>query len=129
MKGSYLGPSYLQEEVEKELLLLGAKFSILDEDKIIDETAEFLKKEKIIGWFQGRMEFGPRALGGRSIIADARSSEMQKKLNMKIKYRETFRPFAPSVLIEDAKEWFDIEDVSPYMMIVAKVNKNKIIWY
>jgi len=126
MNGSYLGPSYSQEEIETQLSLLGAKFVVFDREKIIDKTAECLKKGKIIGWFQGRTEFGPRALGARSILADARSKEMQKNLNMKIKYRESFRPFAPSVLSEDVKEWFDIDVNSPYMMMVAKVNKDKI---
>ena len=126
MNGSYLGPSYSQEEIETQLSLLGAKFVVFDREKIIDKTAECLKKGKIIGWFQGRMEFGPRALGARSILADARSKDMQKNLNLKIKYRESFRPFAPSVLSEDVQEWFDIDVTSPYMTMVAKVNKDKI---
>ena len=127
MKGSYLGPSYSQSEIESQLLSLGAKFKVLNELEIINQTAESLKKGHILGWFQGRMEFGPRALGARSILADPRSAEMQRDLNLKIKFRESFRPFAPSVLSEDVKEWFDIDGYSPYMSIVGKVNKKKII--
>ena len=93
----------------------------------IDKTAESLSKGNAIGWFQGRMEFGPRALGARSILGDARSTEMQKNLNLKVKYRESFRPFAPSILEEDVKEWFDIQTKSPYMLLVANINSKKII--
>jgi carbamoyltransferase len=127
MQGSYLGPEYSQKEIEKELQNLGANFAIIQEDKIIDTTAEDLSKGEAIGWFQGRMEFGPRALGGRSILGDPRSSKMQKNLNLKVKYRESFRPFAPSVLREDLAEWFDIDIDSPYMLIVANINPKKTI--
>ena len=98
MKGSYLGTEFNQEEIEKELKYIGANFEILKYEDLINKTAEFLSNEKAIGWFQGRMEFGPRALGGRSILGDPRSDKMQKNLNLKVKYRESFRPFAPSVL-------------------------------
>ena len=127
MQGSFLGPKYSQEEIERELNKLGAKFHVLDEEKIIDKTAECLSRGEAIGWFQGRMEFGPRALGGRSILGDARSPTMQKNLNLKVKYRESFRPFAPSVLINDASNWFNISDESPYMLLVASVNEKKQI--
>ena len=126
MQGSYLGPEYTQREIEKELKTIGAKFEILTEDNLINKTAEELSKGNAIGWFQGRMEFGPRALGGRSILGDARSSDMQKILNLKVKYRESFRPFAPSILNEDLKEWFDMNCDSPYMLMVSKLNKKKI---
>ena len=127
MQGTYLGPKYSQEEIEKVLNKLGAKFHVLDEEKIIDITAECLSKGDAIGWFQGRMEFGPRALGGRSILGDARSSTMQKNLNLKVKYRESFRPFAPSVLINDVSDWFNTNEGSPYMLLVANVNDKKQI--
>ena len=125
MKGSYLGPEFEQHEIELRLTKAGAVFEVLNEEALISTTAEALAAEKAIGWMQGRMEFGPRALGGRSIIADPRSIKMQKTLNLKVKYRESFRPFAPSVLSEDASDWFDIEGDSPYMLMVADVNKNK----
>ena len=127
MKGSYLGPEYSQQQIEEELKKSGAKYKILTEEEILDRTANDLSQGKAIGWFQGRMEFGPRALGSRSILADPRSSEMQKNLNLKVKYRESFRPFAPSILKDDLEEWFDINVDSPYMLMVANVNKNKII--
>ena len=127
MQGSYLGPEYSQNEIEKILKDIGAKFEVFDEETIIEKTTEDLSNNNIIGWFQGRMEFGPRALGGRSILADARSINMQKDLNLKIKFRESFRPFAPSVLIEDSSSWFDIDKPSPYMLLVAKVKKEKQI--
>ncbi len=127
MKGSYLGTEYNQEEIERELKAAGANFETLNYDDLIDKTAEFLSNEKGIGWFQGRMEFGPRALGGRSILGDPRSDKMQKNLNLKVKYRESFRPFAPSVLKEDANTWFDINVDSPYMLLVADINPNKKI--
>ena len=116
MKGSYLGNEFDQDQIEKELNSLGAKFETLDYENLIDKTAEFLSNEKAIGWFQGRMEFGPRALGGRSILGDPRSDKMQKNLNLKVKYRESFRPFAPSILREDLSNWFDIDVDSPYML-------------
>ncbi len=127
MQGSYLGPKYSNEKIKNELNNLGAKFYELDDDNIVNKTAEDLNAGKAIGWFQGRMEFGPRALGGRSILGDARSPFMQKNLNLKVKYRESFRPFAPSVLREDVSEWFQIDANSPYMLLVAKINDNKKI--
>ena len=127
MKGSYLGTEFNQDEIEKELESVGANFETLKYDELIDRTAEFLSKEKAIGWFQGRMEFGPRALGGRSILGDPRSDKMQKNLNLKVKYRESFRPFAPSILREDLSEWFAMNVDSPYMLLVANINSNKRI--
>lgn len=124
MRGSYLGPQFKQDEIEKELKNMGAVFEKFSEDKMIEKTAEALSEEKAIGWFQGRMEFGPRALGARSIIADPRSATMQKKLNLKVKYRESFRPFAPSILREYASDWFDLDIDSPYMLLVSDVKKN-----
>ena len=124
MKGCYLGPSFKDDHIEKTLTSLGAKFKKYDEENLINVVAEELKSEKTIGWFQGRMEFGPRALGARSIIADPRSDKMQKELNLKVKFRESFRPFAPSVLREDLTDWFDIKTDSPYMLLVADINKN-----
>ena len=125
MRGSYLGPEYSQQEIEEKLKKIGANFKILEEDKLIEKTSSALIEGKAIGWFQGRMEFGPRALGARSIIADSRSETMQKKLNLKVKYRESFRPFAPSVIREDLSEWFDLNCDSPYMLLVAKVSDSK----
>jgi len=127
MKGSYLGAEYNQEEIENELKAAGANFETLKYEELIDRTAKYLSNEKAIGWFQGRMEFGPRALGARSILADPRSSKMQKNLNLKVKYRESFRPFAPSVLREDLSDWFDMNVDSPYMLLVANINPNKKI--
>ena len=124
MKGALLGPSYNQEEIETSLLKSGAKFETLDDDSIIKTTTKALVEGKAIGWFQNRMEFGPRALGARSIIADPRSDKMQKTLNLKVKYRESFRPFAPSVIREDLNEWFDFDYDSPYMLLVCDVKKN-----
>ena len=127
MKGSLLGPSYSNEKIESILKLLNAKFEKLDDENLLSLIANELKNEKIIGWFQGRMEFGPRALGARSIIGDPRSDKMQKNLNLKVKYRESFRPFAPSVLREDLSQWFDINVDSPYMLLVANVSSKKKI--
>ena len=127
MKGSYLGPNFSDNEIEAELTKCGAVFKKLSEDELIDEIAKALANENAIGWMQGRMEFGPRALGGRSIIADPRSPLMQKQLNLKVKYRESFRPFAPSVIREDVSEWFDLDTDSPYMLIVADVKQNKCL--
>ena len=127
MKGSYLGPEYTQIEIEDQLLKNGAKFDVLNEEELIEKTASDLSMGEAIGWFQGRMEFGPRALGARSILGDSRSSEMQKNLNLKVKYRESFRPFAPSILREDLSEWFEINEDSPYMLMVANIKKNKTI--
>jgi carbamoyltransferase len=106
---------------------MGANFKILNENELIDSTTESLKNGDAVGWFQGRMEFGPRALGSRSILGDPRSEKMQKNLNLKVKYRESFRPFAPSILSEDIKDWFDIDSDSPYMLMVAKVKNEKVI--
>ncbi len=127
MNGSYLGNEYSQNEIEQELKNVGANFEIEKYEDLIEKTSELLSKEKAIGWFQGRMEFGPRALGGRSILADPRSEKMQKNLNLKVKYRESFRPFAPSVLREDLFEWFDMNVDSPYMLLIANVKNNKKI--
>ena len=127
MNGSYLGPEYSQKQIEEQLDSVGAKYKIMSEENLIDKTATDLSLGQAIGWFQGRMEFGPRALGCRSILGDPRSSDMQRILNLKVKYRESFRPFAPSVLKEDLEEWFDINVDSPYMLMVANINKNKTI--
>ena len=127
MKGSYLGTEFSQNEIEKELNLLGAKFETFNYDELIDNASDLLLNEKAIGWFQGRMEFGPRALGSRSILGDPRSDKMQKNLNLKVKYRESFRPFAPSILREDLSKWFSMDVDSPYMLFVANINPNKII--
>ena len=127
MQGSYLGPEYSQEEIEKDLTKAGAVFEFIEEENLISKTADDLANGQAIGWFQGRMEFGPRALGARSILGDARSSEMQKNLNLKVKYRESFRPFAPAILKEDLMNWFDINADSPYMLMVANINKDKVI--
>ena len=127
MKGSYLGTEYSDDQISEELKKLGAKFEILNYEQIIDKTAECLSHGDAIGWFQGKMEFGPRALGNRSILGDPRSEKMQKNLNLKVKFRESFRPFAPSILIEDLQEWFDLKTKSPYMLIVANINSKKKI--
>ena len=127
MQGSYLGPEYSQKEIEEQLNKAGARYEILEDEELLDKTATDLSKEEAVGWFQGRMEFGPRALGGRSILGDPRSEQMQKNLNLKVKYRESFRPFAPSILKEDLSEWFDINVDSPYMLMVSNINKNKTI--
>ncbi len=127
MNGSYLGPAYKENEIKKELENCKAKYQLLEYDKVIDFAAESLSKGKIIGWFQGRMEFGPRALGNRSILADPTTSTMQKNLNLKVKFRESFRPFAPSILRENLEEWFYLNVDSPYMQLVANINKEKSI--
>jgi len=127
MKGSYLGPKFENSSIEEKLKTLKAKYQKKDSNKIISLTAKELSQEKIVGWFQGRMEFGPRALGGRSILADPRSEKMQKELNLKIKFRESFRPFAPSVLREDVNDWFELNYDSPYMLLVSDIKKNKQI--
>ncbi len=127
MKGSYLGTEFSQDKIEEELKSLGANFQTFNYDDLINKTAELLSNENAIGWFQGRMEFGPRALGGRSILGDPRSDKMQKNLNLKVKYRESFRPFAPSVLRQDVSEWFDLNVDSPYMLLVANIKPNKKI--
>ncbi|MCH7487176.1 MAG: carbamoyltransferase [Proteobacteria bacterium] len=125
MQGAYLGPELSAAEIESRLAKAGARFSVLDETALIEAAAGALAEGKAVGWFQGRMEFGPRALGGRSVLGDPRSKTMQKTLNLKVKYRESFRPFAPSVLAEDAAEWFQLNDASPYMMLVAGVAENR----
>ena len=127
MNGSYLGPQFTDDQVENELKSCGANYKKLTSDQIIKDTAKALAEEKAVGWFQGRMEFGPRSLGNRSIIADSRSEKMQKNLNLKVKYRESFRPFAPAVLFEKVSEWFEINSESPYMLFVADVKKSKQI--
>jgi carbamoyltransferase len=125
MQGSYLGPEFAQADIEKRLRAAGARFAVLDDDSLIEATVRALVEGKAVGWFQGRMEFGPRALGNRSFLADARSPAMQKMLNLKVKYRESFRPFAPSVLREDVADWFELDGDSPYMLLVADVVKRR----
>ena len=127
MKGSYLGPSFTNKEVEEQLKNINAKFEILDDKKIYSETVKALVNGKAIGWFQGKMEFGPRALGSRSIIADPRNDKMQRILNLKVKFRESFRPFAPAIIEEKVSEYFDFKNKSPYMLMVSQINKNKKI--
>ena len=125
MKGSYLGPEFAQDDIERHLTAAGAVFEVMDEDATIAATADALAEGKAVGWMNGRMEFGPRALGGRSILGDPRSEDMQKVLNLKVKFRESFRPFAPSVLREDMAEWFDLDGDSPYMLLVDLVKGDK----
>ena len=127
MKGSYLGPEFTQNQIEKELKSIGAIYESVNYEKLINLTSEHLSNEKAIGWFQGRMEFGPRALGGRSILGDPRSEKMQRNLNLKVKYRESFRPFAPSILKEDLSNWFNLNVESPYMLLVADIKSEKKI--
>jgi len=124
MNGSFLGPYFNDNEIERILKSLKAKYEKVSEENLISLVANELKNEKTVGWFQGRMEFGPRALGARSILADPRSDKMQKKLNLKVKFRESFRPFAPSVLREDINNWFELNTDSPYMLLVSDVKKN-----
>jgi carbamoyltransferase len=121
MQGAYLGPAFGQAEIEARLTQAGARFTTLSDDELLARTVDALVEGKAVGWFQGRMEFGPRALGARSILGDARSPSMQSVLNLKVKYRESFRPFAPSVLREDVADWFDLDCDSPYMLLVADV--------
>jgi len=123
MKGSYLGPKFNNEDIKKELKILNANFKECKEDNLLEIISKELSEEKTVGWFQGRMEFGPRALGGRSILADPRSTNIQKELNLKVKFRESFRPFAPSIVIEELKNWFDLNKPSPYMLLVADIKK------
>ena len=125
MNGAYLGPNYTQSDIERRLASVGARFETVSEPVKIERTARDLVEGRAVGWFQGRMEFGPRALGGRSILGDARSQTMQKTLNLRVKYRESFRPFAPSVLREEVGNWFEIDEDSPYMLLVAAVNKKR----
>jgi carbamoyltransferase len=125
MQGAYLGPSYPQADIEARLTRAGARFSTHDDATTIERTVDALAAGHAIGWFQGRMEFGPRALGARSILGDPRNPEMQRNLNLKIKYRESFRPFAPSVLAEDASTYFELDAESPYMLLVADVLEDR----
>jgi len=125
MRGAYLGPAYSQQEIENRLTKCGARFELLEDSALIATGAEDLARSKALGWFQGRMEFGPRALGNRSILGDPRSPTMQKTLNLKIKYRESFRPFAPSVLRERVSDWFEMNCDSPYMLLVADVVQSR----
>lgn len=127
MQGAYLGPEFEQEDIEVRLLKAGARFATLNEATLIEEVALSLIQGKAVGWHQGRMEFGPRALGARSILADARSPSVQRQLNLKVKFRESFRPFAPSVLREDVANWFQLETDSPYMLLVADIQEAKQI--
>jgi carbamoyltransferase len=127
MKGAYLGPEFTQQEIEQRLTAAGAVFSVLEEAAILKASVDALEEGKALGWFQGRMEFGPRALGARSILGDARSPSMQSILNLKVKYRESFRPFAPSVLREDVAQWFELDCDSPYMLLVADVVERRRI--
>tara|TARA_A100001011_G_C14308429_1_gene844360 strand:+ start:1626 stop:3464 length:1839 start_codon:yes stop_codon:yes gene_type:complete len=127
MQGSYLGNKFTDDEIKRKFDEMGANFEIFKDDELIEKTAIEISKGNAIGWFQGRMEFGPRALGNRSILGDPRSDKMQKNLNLKVKFRESFRPFAPSVLNEEVSEWFEINTESPYMLFVAKVKTNKIV--
>ena len=126
MHGSYLGPSFVQPEIERRLRAAGARFSVVSQDELLNLSVEALGQQKALGWFQGRMEFGPRALGARSILADPRSPNMQSALNLKVKFRESFRPFAPAVLREDVCEWFDFDGDSPYMLLVADVKDSRL---
>jgi carbamoyltransferase len=122
MSGAYLGPSYSEVDIRERLAAEGARFEVIDDEQaLLYRTASALADGRAVGWFQGRMEFGPRALGNRSILADARNPQMQKLLNLKVKYRESFRPFAPAVLAEDAQEWFELDRASPYMLLVANI--------
>ncbi len=125
MSGAFLGPEFSDKEIKFQLKNCNAKFQRFETDELIEKAVKALIDKKAIGWMQGRMEFGPRALGGRSIIADPRSKDMQKQLNLKVKYRESFRPFAPSILKEDVNDWFNFDDDSPYMLFVADIQKSK----
>jgi carbamoyltransferase len=125
MHGSFLGPEFSRQEIESQLRAAGARFDVLDEDGLIEASVRALEEAKALGWFQGRMEFGPRALGSRSILGDPRSHTMQRDLNLKVKYRESFRPFAPAVLREDVAEWFELDEDSPYMLLVANVRESR----
>jgi carbamoyltransferase len=125
MQGAYLGPAFANAEIAERLGKIGAVFEIVEDEALIADTVDALVDEKAVAWFQGRMEFGPRALGARSILADPRSSRMQRQLNLKVKFRESFRPFAPSVLREDVAEWFEFDGDSPYMLVVADVREDR----
>jgi carbamoyltransferase len=125
MSGSYLGPAFAQSDIERRLTAAGAQFAVCQDDTVIDTAAQALAAGQAVGWFQGRMEFGPRALGSRSILGDPRSPTMQKTMNLRVKYREGFRPFAPAVLREDVAEWFELAADSPYMLLVAPVKEKR----
>jgi carbamoyltransferase len=127
MQGAYLGKRFTNNEITQYLDSFGAAYSVVDDKDLMPRLAEILDTDNVIGWFNGRMEFGPRALGGRSIIGDPRSGKMQSVMNLKIKYRESFRPFAPAVKIDKVSEWFDIDRSSPYMLLVAPVNQEKLV--
>jgi carbamoyltransferase len=127
MRGSYLGPSFAPDEIERFLTSTGAVFHRLERDELLKTAADLLADEKVVGWFDGRMEFGPRALGARSILGDARSPRMQRTLNVKIKFREGFRPFAPSVLVDRVGDYFELDRPSPYMLLVAPVRADRRI--
>ena len=127
MQGSYLGPEFSNEEIKEFFDRVGAEYEFLTNDNLVSKTADSILKNLAVGWFLGRMEFGPRALGNRSILGNPKSDKMQKVLNLKVKFRESFRPFAPSVLKEDSNEWFEMNYESPYMLFVSNVNKNRII--
>ena len=124
MRGAYLGPRFTDQEIQSQLDAVGAKYRRMDEGLLLPEIARLLGEERVVGWFQGRMEFGPRALGGRSILGDPRSRRMQSMMNLKIKYRESFRPFAPAVRAERVSDYFDIDRSSPYMLLVADVKED-----
>ena len=125
MLGAYLGPAFGQNDIDRRLTDVGARFDSVDQATMLARTARDLADGRAVGWFQGRMEFGPRALGARSILGDARSPSMQKTLNLRVKHRESFRPFAPSVLSEHASDWFEIDAASPYMLMVADLVKDR----
>jgi carbamoyltransferase len=125
MSGAFLGPEFAQAEIERRLTTAGARYAVLGDDEMVGATAKALSDQLAVGWFQGRMEFGPRSLGARSILGDPRSPAMQKNLNLKVKYRESFRPFAPAVLREDVADWFELDSDSPYMLVVADVRDDK----
>jgi carbamoyltransferase len=125
MQGAFLGPGYTQSDVENRLTNAGAHFTVVSDEDVIEKTAESLVAGEAVGWMQGRMEFGPRALGARSILGDPRSPKMQKALNLRVKYRESFRPFAPAVLREDVTQWFEMDCDSPYMLLVADVKRER----
>ena len=127
MKGAFLGPNYSNEEIKKTLAKLGANFKELSKEKLLQRCAKLLAEGNAIGWFNGKMEFGPRSLGARSIIADPRYANMQKNLNLKVKFRESFRPFAPCILREDLSNWFNLDIDSPYMLLVSEIKKSKRI--
>jgi carbamoyltransferase len=125
MQGALLGPDFTQPEIEQRLRAAGARFTALSDGALLDSCAEALDRQQVLGWFQGRMEFGPRALGSRSILADPRQASMQSELNLKVKFRESFRPFAPAVLREDVGDWFDFDGDSPYMLLVAEIAERR----